>query len=62
MKKRDLEQELKSLGWWRLREGSRHEIWTNGKETEPVPRHREIAEPLAKKILGKAHTFPAKRR
>ncbi len=62
MKKRDLEQSLKSMGWWLLREGSHHEIWTNGKETEPVPRHREVAEPLAKKILKKARAFPAERR
>ncbi len=54
MKKRDLEQQLKVYGWWFLREGGRHEIWTNGNMTEPVPRHKEIAELLAKKILKKA--------
>lgn len=54
MKKRDLERQLKAYGWWFLREGGRHEIWTNGDTAEPVPRHKEIAEPLAKKILKKA--------
>jgi len=50
------------MGWWLLREGGHHEIWTNGMETEPVPRHREISEPIAKKILKKAQSFPAERR
>jgi mRNA interferase HicA len=50
------------MGWWLLPEGSHHEIWTNGKETELVPRHREISEPLAQKILRKAQAFPAERR
>jgi hypothetical protein len=43
VKKRDLELLLKSHGWWLLREGGHHEIWTNGEETEPVPRRREIS-------------------
>ena len=62
MKKRDLELSLKSLGWWLLREGGNHEIWTNGKETEPVPRHREVSDTLAQKILRKAEAFPGHRR
>lgn len=60
MKKRDLEKALKQLGWWILRQGARHEIWTNGREQEPLPRHNEIIEPLAKKILRTAHQFPGK--
>jgi mRNA interferase HicA len=62
MKKRDLELSLKSLGWWLLREGGNHEIWTNGKETEPVPRHREVSDLLAQKIIRKAEAFPGDRR
>jgi hypothetical protein len=31
MKKRDLERQLKAYGWWFLREGGSHEIWTNGR-------------------------------
>ena len=49
MKKRELEKELSRLGWWLKRQGGNHEIWTNGEDTEPVPRHREIKEHLAKK-------------
>lgn len=53
MKKRDLERKAKELGWWKLREGGNHEVWTNGTLTEPIPRHNEINEMLAKKILKK---------
>jgi mRNA interferase HicA len=49
MKKRDLEKKLEGLGWWLKRQGNNHEIWTNGEDSEPVPRHREISEMLAKK-------------
>jgi mRNA interferase HicA len=54
MKQRDLLKKMKELGWWKLREGSNHEIWTNGYIEEQVPRHREINENLAKKILKTA--------
>ncbi len=62
MKKKELEKELKRLGWYLLRQGSRHEIWTNGSEDEPVPRHREIAERLAKKVLRTDRQYPGKKR
>jgi len=54
MKRKDLEKKLKALGWWFLRHGGNHDVWTNGSIEEFVPRHNEIAEPLAKKILRKA--------
>lgn len=58
MKKHDLEKELAKLGWWLKRQGGSHEIWTNGTETEPIPRHREIKEPLARKIIERAKNSP----
>ena len=58
MKKQDLERALTLLGWWMKREGSNHEIWTNGEDVEPVPRHKEINEILAKKILRVAKNNP----
>lgn len=51
MKKRDLEKTLKKLGCWKLREGSNHEIWTNGELKIPIPRHSEINEMLARHII-----------
>ena len=58
MKKKELEQTLKSLGWYFMCHGGRHDRWTNGKETEEIPRHREIAELLAKKIIKTAKRYP----
>ncbi|MEK7360041.1 MAG: type II toxin-antitoxin system HicA family toxin [Planctomycetota bacterium] len=53
MKRRDLERRLRITGYYLKREGASHSLWTNPKNgsTEAVPRHTEIKEPLAKKIL-----------
>ena len=53
MKKRDLEEKLKKAGWFFLRSGADHDVWSNGKEIEAVPRHKEINERLAKAIIKK---------
>lgn len=58
MKRRDLEKKLSNLSWWFDRHGGNHDVWTNGKESEAVPRHNEIKEYLAKKILKKAKDNP----
>lgn len=51
MKKKDLENLLKKNGWYLLRSGGNHDIYTNGSETEPIPRHREVNERLAQAII-----------
>jgi len=51
MKKRDLENELRRMGWTFLRHGRRHDIWTDDEREEAIPRHNEINENLAKAIL-----------
>ena len=53
MKRRDLEQRLRRAGCYLKREGGSHSIWMNPRTgvTEAVPRHAEIKEPLARKIL-----------
>jgi mRNA interferase HicA len=58
MKKIDLEKKLHKLGWYLKRHGGNHDIWTNGEITESVPRHPEVIEGLAKKILKKAQQNP----
>jgi len=58
VKKADLVKQLKKIGWWPLREGGNHEIWTNGELKCPVPRHREINEMTAKSILKKVKNNP----
>lgn len=53
MKRRDLVTRLENAGCELLRHGGRHDIYHNPVtgRSEPVPRHREINEILAKKIL-----------
>lgn len=53
MKRKDLEKMLRLAGCYLKREGSAHSLWINPKTgiVEAVPRHTEIKEPLAKKIL-----------
>jgi len=54
MKRNKLENELKKLGWRFLRHGGNHDIWTDGDRQEPIPRHKEINEKLARSIIRKA--------
>ena len=54
VKRRELERRLQELGWRLLRHGGKHDIWTDGALEEPVPRHSEVNEKLARKILRKA--------
>lgn len=61
MKYRDLARNLRRLGWYLKRQGSKHEVWTNGRLTESVPRHQEVKEPLARQILLFASQFPGER-
>lgn len=51
MKRRDLIKKLENNGWWKLRGGANHDIYTNGKVSEPIPRHAEVNELLAKAII-----------
>jgi mRNA interferase HicA len=51
MKRRDLERTLRQLGWYFLRHGGKHDVWTNGTREEAIPRHSEINEKLAQAIL-----------
>ncbi|MEI6388410.1 MAG: type II toxin-antitoxin system HicA family toxin [Spirochaetota bacterium] len=53
MKRLDLERRLRMAGCYLKREGGSHSLWTNPKTgaIEALPRHSEIKEPLARKIL-----------
>lgn len=53
MKRRDLINKLQAKGWYFLRSGHKHDIYTDGKHQEPIPRHRELDEELAKSIMKK---------
>ena len=51
MKRSDLIKLLEKNGWFLKRNGGEHDIYSDGNRSEAIPRHREINELLAKKIL-----------
>ena len=53
MKRTDLIREIEEMGCILLRHGGRHDWYQNPvtKSAQPVPRHREIRDSLAKHIL-----------
>jgi mRNA interferase HicA len=53
MKRRDLIQQLEAMGCVFVRHGGKHDWYQNPqtKVSQPVPRHREIKENLARHIL-----------
>ena len=55
MKRRDLIRLLEESGCVLVRHGARHDWYTNekNKQSQPVPRHNEINENLAKSIIKK---------
>lgn len=58
MKRRELEKKLRKAGCYLKREGGSHSLWINPKTgvIEAVPRHAEVKELLAKKILKSLDT------
>ena len=61
MKYRELTRQLRRYGWYLKRQGADHEIWSNGEIDQPVPRHNEINELLARFLLKYAAHLPGKR-
>jgi predicted RNA binding protein YcfA (HicA-like mRNA interferase family) len=55
MKRTDLQRKLEELGCQLIRHGGKHDWYQNPttKVCQPVPRHREINENLAKAIIKK---------
>lgn len=53
MKRKDLIKLLENNGWYLKRSGGNHDIYTNGSSIEPIPRHSEVNERLAKAIIKK---------
>ena len=53
MKRKVLEKKLRQAGCYLKREGASHSLWINPQTgvIEAIPRHTEIKEFLAKKIL-----------
>ncbi|MEE8483427.1 MAG: type II toxin-antitoxin system HicA family toxin [Nitrospinota bacterium] len=55
MKRKDLTREIEKLGCVLIRHGGKHDWYQNPKTkmAQPVPRHKEINELLAKHIIKK---------
>ena len=55
MKRRDLIKRLEYMGCVLSRYGGKHDWYTNPstKQSQPIPRHKEINENLAKSIIKK---------
>jgi len=53
MKQKDLIKRFTKKGWYFLRHGSNHDIYTDGVNIEKIPRHTEIRERLAKVLIKK---------
>lgn len=53
MKQRDLIKKLENAGFKLARHGHDHDIYKRGDDEEQIPRHKEINEILARKILRK---------
>ena len=53
MKRRELIKLLEKNGWYIKRNGGNHDLYTNRKQTEPIPRHPDINERLARSIIKK---------
>ncbi|MBC2578343.1 type II toxin-antitoxin system HicA family toxin [Peptostreptococcus russellii] len=53
MKRRNLLKLLESNGFYYKRSGGKHDIYTNGTISVPIPRHNEINEILAREIIKK---------
>jgi mRNA interferase HicA len=51
MKRRDLIKLFLDNGWWFKRDGGNHDIYTNGQDSEPISRQREIKENVAQAII-----------
>lgn len=50
-KRADLIRLLEKNGWYLKRNGGAHDIYTNGTESETIPRHNEVNENLARAII-----------
>ncbi len=58
VKRRELIKYFEENGFYLLREGSKHSIYTNNKKTVPVKRHRTIDRITANELCKQAGLKP----
>jgi mRNA interferase HicA len=58
VKRRDLVKYFEESGFYSLREGSKHSIYTNGIRTIPIKRHRTLDRITANELCKQAGLSP----
>ena len=58
VKRRDLIRYFEENGFYLLREGSNHSIFTNGEKTIPIKRHRNLDRITANELCKQAQLSP----
>jgi mRNA interferase HicA len=58
VKRRDLIRYLEKHGFYLLREGGKHSIYTNNKKSIPVKRHRQLDRITANELCKQAGLDP----
>lgn len=58
VKRRDLVKYLEASGFYLLREGSKHSVYTNGAKMIPVKRHRSLDRITANELCKQAGLAP----
>ncbi|MBW2740012.1 MAG: type II toxin-antitoxin system HicA family toxin [Deltaproteobacteria bacterium] len=58
VKRRDLIRYFKENGFYLLREGSNHSIFTNGEKTIPIKRHQNLDRITANELCKQAQLLP----
>jgi len=58
VKRRDLIRYIEKNGFYLLREGGNHSIYTNGKKVIPVKRHRQLDRITANELCKQAGLDP----
>ena len=58
VKRQDLVKYLEGNGFYLLREGSKHSIYTNGIKTVPIKRHRTLDRITANELCKQAGLIP----
>ena len=58
VKRRDVVKHFEQNGYYLLREGKKHSIYTNGVKTIPIKRHRTIDRITAHELCKQAELTP----
>jgi predicted RNA binding protein YcfA (HicA-like mRNA interferase family) len=58
VKRRDLVKYLELNGFYLLREGGKHSVYTNGTKTIPIKRHRSFDRITANELCKQARLTP----